>query len=218
MTPLLPGIHTQTAEVADLGTIRYTLEIPEGYDGTTPVPLVLVLHYAFRGAQPEPWYGRKLLEVFRPGLADLNGILLAPDALGGRWTDAANERLALELVRRVLHTYAIERRRVLVTGFSLGGQGAWSLGGRHQDLFTGALPVAGPVAGGDLVWNIPVFVIHSDQDERIPIAAVREQAAALRQQGARIEFRTALGLGHYETAAYVTYVGEGVRWLQAQWQ
>ena len=71
---------------------------------------------------------------------------VAPDALGGDWTDAKNEQAAVWLVKSAMKTYAIDPKRVVVTGFSLGGQGTWFLASRHQDVFTAAIPVAAPTA------------------------------------------------------------------------
>src|SRR5687767_5745703 len=88
---LPPGTHQETAAVPGLDTIKYTIEIPQGYDGKTPVPLVLALHYGYDGAKPSPYTGRGMIDAFRPGLAPLNAIVIAPDALGGGWTDTRNE-------------------------------------------------------------------------------------------------------------------------------
>ena len=99
----------------------------------------------------------------------------------------------------------------------MGGEGTWFIGSRHQDLFTGAIPVAAPVAGGD-EWTIPVNVIHSDRDEIVSYTAAKKHADAVRAKGGRVEFQTAAGLTHYRTAAYAPFVGEGVRWLQAEWK
>lgn len=213
---LPPGTHRLTADVPDIGPVLVTLDIPAGFDGTTPVPLVLLLHFAFPGSRPDPYTGGRLLDAFRPGLAGLNGIVLAPDSLGGRWTDPPNEAAAVWLVRNAMQTYPIDATRVLVCGFSRGGEGTWFIGSRHQDLFTGAIPVAAPVAGGD-DWTIPVYAIHSTQDEVVSYSAAKRHAEALRANGSRVEFHTVTDLTHYRTPAYAEHVAAGVRWLQNQW-
>ena len=213
-----PGTHKQTADVPGVGSVNYAIEVPANYDGTTPVPLVLALHYGFDGSRPTPYTGAAMLDAFRSGLSGLNAILIAPDALGGRWTDANNEKAAVWLVKSAMKTYSIDPKRVVVTGFSLGGEGAWYLGSRHQDVFTGAIPVAAPVAGTHAAWRIPVYVIHSSQDEIVSYSAAKRQADTLKGKGAKVEFKSVSGLTHYQTAAYGQYVGEGVRWLQGEWK
>jgi len=216
MTKLPPGTHQQTVDVPGLGSVRYTIEVPAGTDGKTP--LVLALHYGYDGPKPAPHTGKGIIDAFRPGLAGLNAVVIAPDALGGRWTDAQNEQAAVWLTKSAMASYAIDPKRVVVTGFSLGGEGAWYIGSRHQDLFTGAIPVGGRVAGGDAEWKIPVYVIHSDADEIVSYKAAKSHADALKAKGAKLEFKTIAGLSHYKTAAYGPHVGDAVTWLQAEWK
>jgi len=215
---LPPGTHQQTADIPGLGNVKYTIEIPRRYDGKTPVPLVLVLHYGYDGATPAPYTGKGMIEAFRSGLSGLNAILIAPAALGGAWTDAKNEQAAVWLTRSAMKTYAIDSKKVVITGFSLGGEGTWFIGSRHQDLFTGAIPVAAPVAGGDAEWKIPVYVIHSDKDDIVSYGEAKKHADAVKGKGAKLEFKTVNGLSHYQTNAYGAHVGDAVKWLQAAWK
>jgi predicted peptidase len=215
---LPPGSHQQTADIPGVGGVKYTIEIPSGYDGKTPVPLVLALHYGYDGAKPEPYTGKGMIEAFRSGLSGLNAIILAPDALGGSWTDPSNEKAAVWLTKSAQKTYAIDGKKVVITGFSLGGEGTLFIGSRHQDLFTGAIPVAAPLPGGEEKWTIPVYVIHSDKDEIVPYSAAKRHAEDLKGKGTKVEFKTVNGLSHYKTSAYGPVVGDAVKWLQAEWK
>jgi predicted peptidase len=215
---LPPGTHQQTADIPGVGNVKYTIEIPGGYDGKTPVPFVLALHYGYDGAKPDPYTGKEMIEAFRPGLSGLNAIILAPDALGGSWTDARNEKAAVWLTKSAQKTYAIDGKKVVITGFSLGGEGTWFIGSRHQDLFTAAIPVAAPLPGGEEKWTIPAYVIHSDKDEIVSYSAAKRHAEDLKGKGAKVEFKTVNGLSHYKTGAYAPAVGDAVKWLQAEWK
>jgi len=214
---LSPGTHQQTADIPSLGSVKYTIEIPNSYDGKTPVPLVLALHYGYEGAKPAPYTGKGMIEAFRSGLSGLNAIVIAPDALGGAWTDAQNEKAAVWLTKSAMKTYAIDNKKVVITGYSLGGEGTWFIGSRHQDLFTGAIPVAAPVAG-ETGWTIPVYVIHSANDEVVSFAGAKKHADAVKEKGAKLEFKTVNGLSHYKTSAYGSYLRDAVKWLQAEWK
>jgi predicted peptidase len=213
-----PGTHQQTADVPGLGGVKYAVEVPAGYDGQSAVPLVLALHYGYDGPKPDPYTGKEMIEAFRPGLSGLNAVVVAPDALGGDWTDARNEQLAVWLTRSAMKSYKIDPKKVVITGFSLGGQGTWFIGSRHQDLFTGAIPVAAPVAGGDVAWTIPVFVIHSDKDEIVSYNSAKKHADAVKAKGAKLEFKTLTGLSHYKTGSYGPHLADAVKWLQAEWK
>jgi predicted esterase len=77
--------------------------------------------------------------------------------------------------------------------------------------------VAAPVAGSD-EWTIPVYAIHSTQDEIVSYTAAKRHAEGLRATGARVEFHTVTDLTHYRTAMYAEHVATGVHWLQDQWK
>jgi predicted peptidase len=214
---LAPGTHQQTADIPSLGNVKYTIEIPKTFNNKAPVPLVLALHYGYDGAKPDPYTGKEMIDAFRSGLSGLNAIIIAPDALGGSWTDSKNEQAAVWLTKSAMKTYAIDSKKVFITGFSLGGEGTWFIGSRHQDLFTGAIPVAAPVAG-EMEWKIPVYVIHSDKDQIVPYSAAKKHSDAVKAKGAKLEFKTASGLSHYQTAAYGSHLGDAVKWLRAEWK
>jgi predicted peptidase len=215
---LPPGTHQETADVPGVGAVKYTIKVPADYDGKTPVPLVLALHYGYDGSRPKDYTGRGMIDAFESGLSGLNAIVIAPDALGGDWKDASNEKAAVWLTKSAMKTYAVDEKKVVIMGFSLGGEGAWFIGSRHQDVFTGAIPVAAPVAGGKADWKIPVYVIHSDKDKVVSYSSAKSNAESLKSKGAKVEFRSVSGLDHYQTGAYAQYVGDGVKWLQAQWK
>lgn len=211
------GTHRQTADVPGVGSLNYSINIPSSYNGNAPVALVLALHYGYEGVRPSPFTGEDMIKTFRQGLAGLNPIIIAPDALGGAWTEAQNEQACVWLTKSAMKTYSIDTRKVVITGYSLGGEGTWFIGSRHQDLFTAAIPIAAPVAG-EAMWRIPVYIIHSDTDEEIPYSSMKNHAETVKANGAHLEIKTAKGLSHYNTNAYDKYVRDAVRWLQATWK
>jgi predicted peptidase len=217
LPPLTAGTHKEAVDVPGVGRVKVTIDIPADYDGSTPVPLVLALHYGYDGAVPESHTGADMIDTFRSGLVDLKAIVIAPDVLGGDWTDAENEQAAVWLVQSAKQTYAINPKRVLITGFSMGGAGSWYIGSRHQDIFTAAMPVAAPVEGST-EWKIPVYSIHSQQDDIVSHSAAKSHAEAIKSKGGKIEFKSVGGLTHYDTGSYASYVGEGVKWVEEQWK
>jgi predicted peptidase len=63
---------------------------------------------------------------------------------GSAWLGAC-ERIALAALEDVLASFPGDRRRIAVTGVSLGGYGAWQIAARHPGLFAAVAPVAGGV-------------------------------------------------------------------------
>lgn len=214
---LKPGSHQKTADVPGVGKVLYAIDVPEDYDGSTPAPLVLVLHYGYDGAKPKAYTGGEMIKDFRTGLAGLKAILIAPDVVGGDWKSASNEIAAVWLTKSAMKTYKVDLKKVLVTGFSLGGEGAYFIGSRHQDVFTAAIPVAAPVAGGT-EWKIPICIVHSSKDERVSHSSAKSRAEAIKANGGTVEFKSVGGLGHYASNQYNPYLKDAVNWVQGQWK
>ena len=70
-------------------------------------------------------------------------VIVAPDVPARRWNSDVADRGVMGLLEEILDRYTIDRSRILVTGFSLGGAGTWFFSAQHPDFFTGAIPIAG---------------------------------------------------------------------------
>ena len=77
--------------------------------------------------------------------------------------------------------------------------------------------MAAPVAGST-DWKVPVYVIHSQQDEVVSHSAAQRHTDAIKTKGGKIEMKSVTGLTHYDTESYASYVGEAVKWLEGQWK
>jgi predicted peptidase len=193
--------------------------VPPDYDPTTPVPLVLALHFGVQGG-PSRFAGRNLLQLLiGPGLAELGAILVAPDALDGEpWSSPRNDEAVLRLLDSVMRVYRVDPKKVIVTGFSMGGAGTWHLAGKHPERFSAAVPVAGrPPAALD-AWRVPVFAVHSRRDTVVPIQATESRIEELKQRGVRAELLTLARPTHFETSAHVEGVRQAVAWLREIWR
>jgi predicted peptidase len=198
-------------------TLRYGVSIPEGYDGKKPVPLIVALHYA---GDVEPYYGKGMMDgLIQPGLKEAGAVIVAPDAQGGEdWTSERNEQTVIWLTRSVMKTYAIDPKKVLLTGFSMGGIGTWHIAGRHQDLFTAAIPIAGKPAAEGTEWKIPLYVVHSKNDDVLPYDPVEKHVKALKEKEVNVLLAPVEGLGHYETNAYAVPLSGAMGWLMQVWK
>ncbi|HNX48825.1 MAG TPA: prolyl oligopeptidase family serine peptidase [Thermoanaerobaculaceae bacterium] len=212
------GEPTVREEVLAPGGQRYTISIPAGYKSGTPVPLVLALHY---GGTVTPYYGKPFLtNLVEPALRKLGAIIVAPDCTAGRWTDLQAEADILTLLGHIEETWAIDPHRTLITGYSMGGMGTWALAARHQDRFTAALIVAGQPQPGiaDVAWSIPLYVIHSRDDEVVPLKPTADMVKVLQARGVRVELVVVDGLTHYQVPAFVPVLRAAVPWIKKAWK
>jgi len=127
-----------------------------------------------------------------PGLA-LDGapraaraVVLAPVTARG-WGARAHADV-LALLDDVLRAHACaDPARVVLTGISMGGAGAWALGAAACARFAGVSPVCGygePAAAAALA-RTPLWVAHGANDAVIPADESAAMVEAARRAGAR---------------------------------
>jgi predicted peptidase len=212
-----PAVLQRTFVSPESGRILYGISVPAGYTKGEPRPLILALH---PGGERTPYYGLSFMRgIVSPALKDLNAIIVAPDCPTRSWSDPAAEQALMALVQNVMKEYAVDRRRILVTGFSLGGRGTWFMSSRHADLFTGAIPIAG--ASGDepldRLGRIPTYVIHSRNDQVVPFAPDERTTRELEKLGRMVRFEALEGVGHYEMGGYIDALTRGGKWIAERW-
>ena len=215
--PSTSGIHELTFQAPNGTAMLYAVSIPRGYDGKTAAPLVLALH---SGGERMRYYGSAFMKLLvEPALGGLRPIILAPDCPTNSWTDPAAEAAVLALVQHTLNHYAIDRSRILVTGFSLGGRGTWFMAARHSDLFTAAIPMAASTAEPvERLGLIPTYVIHSRNDEVSPFAPAERLAKELTVMGRPVRFDGLYNFTHYEMYRYVDSLRRAGGWVADQWR
>ena len=146
-------------------------------------------------------------------------IVIAPDCPTGSWADANAEAAVMALVERTLQTFTIDRTRILVVGYSMGGRGTWFMASHHQNLFTAAIPMAASIGDDppDTLATMPTYVIHSRQDEVVPFAPAEANARALAQRGRPVFFDALDTPTHFQMTAYVPALRRAVEWVAARW-
>lgn len=179
---LTPGDHTRTLQVS--GSKRsYLVHVPRAYDGSSPLPVVLVFHGG--GSNP-----RAMVEF--TGLndkADVAGFLAVYPSGTGRLArmltfnggnccgyaqrhdvdDVAFVRALLDDIERVAR---IDKRRVFATGMSNGAIMSYRLASEMSDRIAAIAPVGGPMGTSTCHPRRPVPVIHfhGTADEFAPFA------------------------------------------------
>jgi len=144
---LAPGDYERAIEFQ--GRQRdWILHVPPGYDGATPVPLVLDLH----GLGSNAIQQRAISGMTR--ISDREGFLLVhPDGIDNAWnagmccsrTPTDDVGFVRALVAAVSSQANVDASRVYATGLSNGGAMSQRLACDGADLFAAAAPMAFPV-------------------------------------------------------------------------
>lgn len=131
--------------VESLTQAGYYLYVPSDYGPQRAWPLVVTLHgtHGFDGAQAQAREWKALAEkrgfiVLAPSLASPQGIL--PVFRGARRRALeTDERRVLAAMAEVKHSYNIDPRAVMITGFSAGGFPLYYIAMRNPRLFNAVI-------------------------------------------------------------------------------
>jgi predicted peptidase len=215
---LAPGLHALTFQPKDGPRVSYAISIPAGYSASQPVPLILALHFGVGGGDGAGAGGSMVQVLTGPGLAQLGAIIVAPDSVGGNWSTPGNEKAVNALIDMVFANYAIDKKKVAVTGYSMGGTGSWSFGEKFPQRFSAIIPIAGVPPESAAGWKLPVFAIHSRDDQVAPFGPTQARIAELQKAGVNAKLILLTGISHYETDRFQGALQQAVPWLREIWK
>ncbi len=196
MSPSSMTAQSFTRETTQTLSYNYWLYLPPGYSEKESWPLVLFLHGAGeRGSDLNrvKIHGPAKLAA---GGRDFPFILVAPQCPDEAWWDHATLTALLD---EVGDRYAVDRRRVYLTGLSMGGYGTWDLATRQPERFA----AIAPICGGGVAYlaarrlkEVPTWVFHGAKDQVVPISESERMVEALKGAGANVRFTVYPEAGH----------------------
>ena len=213
-----PGLHELTLARAGEPGIGYAISIPPSYSPSTPAPLILALHYGI-GSRDSTGVGADLVKgIIGPALEELGAIIVAPESVRGNWSTSENEKAVNALLDMVMARYAIDKKRVAVTGYSMGGTGSWHLAEKFPERFSAVLPIASRPPASAVGWRLPVLAIHSRDDQVQPFDPAAARIAELQKAGVNARLIALTGIAHYEAGLFREPLRQAVPWLQEVWK
>jgi predicted peptidase len=215
---LAPGLHELTLSRGGERGISYALSIPPSYSPSTPTALILALHYGI-GNHDSTGVGADLVKgLLGPALEGLGAIIVAPDSVRGNWSTSENEKAVDLLLDTVIAHYAIDKKRIAVTGYSMGGTGSWHWAEKFPKRFSAVLPIASRPPASAVGWQLPVLAIHSRDDQVVPFEPVARRIAELQRAGVNARLIALTGIAHYEAGRFREPLREAVPWLEEVWK
>ena len=113
--------------------------------------------------------------------------------------------------------YPIARKRIYLTGLSMGSFGTWDMLARSPQTWAAAMPICGggaPQTVGKFK-DVAIRIFHGELDEVVPTKSSELMAEALRKAGSKAELTMYPGVGHDSwTPTYQDR--EVIKWLFAQ--
>ena len=194
----------------------FRVVIPEGDLSNNPRPLVMHLHGA-SGGNPD---AHKITGCYaEPGFAAINPIIISPNGGTMDWLQFSNQAMVLTLIDLAINNLPVDTSKIVVNGYSNGGNGAWFYGETQPTLISAAIPMASSyntynTQGNPRKIDVPLYVIHGENDELFPIAQTEEWVNATKDAGTDVTFEVAAGLTHNEPCSYVENLKNAATWLQ----
>lgn len=223
-----------TFKAEDDTELLYRIAAPEKTEEGKQYPLILFLHGSGqRGTDNKAQLKHSVAEILK-GAAEVREpvYLIAPQCPPGRWWSEPTEgrhglkdaggkdplmEAVLALVEETAVKHPIDRKRIYITGISMGGFGTWDMLARSPQTWAAAIPVCG---GGDpktavKFKDIPIRIFHGDPDNVVPTKSSELMAEALNKAGSKAELTLFPGVGHNSwTPTYQDR--EVIKWLFAQ--
>ncbi len=199
-------------------TYKYQVYVPDGWDKSKQWPVILFLHGAGeRGddglVQTQVGIGAAIrLQVKR-----VPAVVVIPQCLKDNWWTAPDmEAMALAALDATVKQFHGDRKRLYLTGLSMGGYGTFAIGARNPGKFAALAPICGGVrlprrpglpvideGSGDPYTNTavkigktPIWVFHGAADTTVPVTESQKMVAALKTAGAQPKYTEYPGVGH----------------------
>ncbi len=206
--PQPSGLVRLTNTTADGVEHSFAVTIPEGYDASKRYQVRVQLHGGVMNRRSsEPPAGAGGIGALA---SDVPQIYLVPFAWDAApwWSDdqLMNLRVALDTVKR---RYNVDENRVVVSGVSDGGTGAYYVSMRDTTPYASFLPlngfwgvlavhdldVDGPLFPGNM-RNKPFFIVNGERDPLYPPTLVEPAIAHYRKMGLTFDYHPQAGAGH----------------------
>jgi len=177
--------------------VNYLLYVPPDYSrGTeTDWPLILFLHGSEqRGDDPSVLQDMALL-AFAKEDGDFPFVAVFPQCPRNTHWPPRIVKKVLDSVEAMLR---IDRGRVYLTGFSMGGYGTWQTAAAFPGTFAAIAPICGMSDLPDVarLTGVPIWAFHGAQDVNVPVTESRKMIDSLRKSGADARLTVYPDLSH----------------------
>ncbi len=162
----------------------YSLYIPESWDGSSPLPLVVALHGGFS-------HGRDFIWTWLREARSRRFMLAAPSSRGITWSILGpdfDSAMLHDMLDHIKERWAMDEERILLTGLSDGGTYALTRSLDEQSPFTAYAAVSGILPPFNLRYagEKRIYWVHGARDWMFPIWQAKTGYKLLTEAGADV--------------------------------
>lgn len=124
-------------------------------------------------------------------------IVIFPQTSGG-WRGVNDDKVAIDALEQAKRQFAVDPDRVIVTGLSSGGYGAWRLAALYRDKFAAAVPMCGYAfdEGVPKLTTIPIWCWHNSGDWAVPSGGSKRMVEKINAAGGNARLTVPNAGGH----------------------
>jgi predicted peptidase len=201
---------------------HYQVYVPINFGSQKSWPVILFLHGSGeRGSDGLLQTDVGLPHAIRQNSSRFPFVVVIPQCSQNMtWGAPEMREQALAALDRSIKEFHGDRRRVYLTGLSMGGYGTWDFAVAEPHRFAALVPICSGVRPppdwaelhvhlaadakisdpyaevARLVGKTPVWMFHGDADDAVPVEEARHMAAALKAAGADFKYTEYPGVGH----------------------
>ena len=217
------SLFTKKLFIQKLDTLPYRIMVPDDYSPEKKYPLVIFLHGSGeRGNDNEKQlvHGAELflrdsirkkypaIVVF-PQCSEnsywSNVNIVTDEQTGTRTFNYQTDskptvamNLLVNLVNDLQRRYSIQKKKIYISGLSMGGMGAFEIVRRKPNLFAAAIPICGganTATAGKLV-KTKWWIFHGEKDDVVNPQYSKDMAAAILNEGGAAKLTTYANANH----------------------
>ncbi len=175
--------------------LDYLLYLPEKYQEKDAWPVLVFLH-----GSGERGHDLELVKKHGPPKKIAAGhndpfIVVSPQCPKyQRWQPVVLDALLDDLIQNL----KVDKRRIYLTGLSMGGQGTWDWAAYSPDRFAALVPICGRAdrSAAELLAKKPIWVFHGAKDEAVPVSQSEKMVKELKKHGSNVKFTVYPKAGH----------------------
>jgi predicted peptidase len=201
---------------------RYQVYVPADFQSKKSWPVILFLHGSGeRGSDGLLQTDVGLPHAIRQNSARFPLIVVIPQCSPDlTWSTPNMRAMALAALDQSIQEFHGDRRRVYLSGLSMGGFGTWELAAANPGRFAALVPIcsgvrplkdwpqlrvrladapgiADPYAEvARRIGKTPVWIFHGDADQAVPVEESRHMAAALKAANDEFKYTEYPGVDH----------------------
>jgi dienelactone hydrolase len=206
----------------DKGEHKYTVFVPAAYTPDKKWPVILYLHNASDCGTDNklPLVGGLGPQV-RARAATFPFLVVFPQCedrecrlLEGWLPSTPDAARALKIFDEVERDFSVDRHHEIITGWSMGGAGAWLLASLNPSRWSAVVSVAGggePETAARLA-RVPIWAFHGTKDLAVPIDQERKMVETVNALGGRAHLTGLPGARH--NVGHVIYADDAIyEWM-----